>query len=69
MIVELEIHIAMMFIMADVDARLRFGAEEIDRSVAEHRAWLRHWPNQPPNHRSAGQFLRHMRRRNAEGSQ
>lgn len=60
----------------DLDARLRLarsevhdfvdmyvedGNIEIDRMIADAKAWIRYWPEPVPNRRSSGQFLRHMR--------
>ena len=64
--VDAEIRVAMLDIEAAISFRLFDGDRRIQRSIADAKAWLRYWPTPVPNHRSAGQFLRHMRERNAK---
>lgn len=63
--VDHEISVAMLLIEADIASRIYWGNAEINRTIAESRAWIRYWPDAAPNHRSEGQFLRHIRIRNA----
>lgn len=64
--IDAEIRVAMLDIEAAINYQLARGNREIERTIADARAWIRHWPNPVPNRRSAGQFWRHAKARHDE---